>query len=88
MKAEIDVTQTVEVTVPNGFFTEDFMAEFRKDFYAFYSPEEHLHHLAQLYARGLIHEQSFVEGYGKVEELGFKFSVECTEHRTLQIEGA
>lgn len=73
MKTPIEVAYTVSVEVPDGFFTDDFMKEFRESFYEFYTVEQHMQHLAQLYVRGLAHNDSFIEGYGDARELGIKF---------------
>lgn len=75
MKKIIEVTQAVSVEAPDSLFTDSFMEEFRKYFYDFTTPQEHLEHLAQLHARGLANEYSFIEGYGKASELGIKFEV-------------
>jgi hypothetical protein len=78
MKKTVEVTQTIEVEVPESLLTEKFMEEFRKDFYDFFTPEDHFCHLAQLRARGLYGNESFIEGYGHADELGIKFKVGTT----------
>lgn len=74
MKSIIEVTHEVEVEVPDTLLTEEFMAEFRKHFYPFTTAREHLEHLAQLNVRGLADNHSFIEGYGKADEIGINFS--------------
>lgn len=72
---EIEVRQTVKVTLDESKFTPEFMQEFRASFFLFETVEEHAEHVAQLAARG-IHDFSkyrrdeFVEGYGPIGEFG------------------
>jgi hypothetical protein len=73
MKRIVEVTQSVAVEVPDTLFSPEFMAEFRRYFYDFETPEQHLEHLAQLHARGLAHDDSFIEGYGDAKTVGIKF---------------
>lgn len=79
MKKMSLVTQTIEVTVDESKFTDEFMNQFRKDFYDFDSVDDHIRHLAQLYARGVVDEfTTFIEGYGKPQDMGISFyAVEC-----------
>jgi hypothetical protein len=72
------VTQDVSVTVDETKFTEDFMQEFRESFFNFDSIDDHLEHLAQLYARGLVSDwdpEEFIEGYGPMKDMGIKFEI-------------
>jgi hypothetical protein len=83
-KYKVIVTQMVEIDVDETKFTEAVMEEFRRSFYDFLTVEEHVSHLAQLYARGLINEfnrDHFVEGYGPIKDwsLTFRSVVEDTE---------
>jgi hypothetical protein len=73
---EIDVIQTIKVTVDETKFTSEFMEEFRQGFYPFETLQEHVEHLAQLYARGLVDDcpNQFIEGYGPAREMGIKFT--------------
>lgn len=73
MTREVEVAQVVEVEVDEKKFTPDFMAEFRRDFYPFLSIEDHLRHLAQLHARNIAGNDSFIEGYGPAKEMGIRF---------------
>lgn len=73
MKRLVDVTQTVEVEVDESKFTPEFMQEFRNSFYSFHTINQHLEHLAQLYARGL--DRDFIEGYGPAQDFGIRFSL-------------
>ena len=72
---EVTVTQRVEVTVDETKFTDEFMAEFRQNMYPFDTIQDHILHLAQLYARGITDDfpGDFIEGYGRPAEFGIKF---------------
>lgn len=76
MKATVEVTQFITIEVPDSLLTEEFMKNFREYFYDFEDPEEHLKHLAQMYARGVASEFSFIEGYGDPQKVGIKFKSE------------
>ncbi len=73
----VAVTMTIRVTVDNQKFTPEFMAEFKENFYNFTSLDDHLEHLAQLYARG--EDSAFIEGYGDVSDMGIAFEQEAVE---------
>ena len=70
---QVTVTQTIRVTVDESKFTPEFMREFRQSFYEFDSLDDHIKHLAQLCARGIADDFSFIEGYGKASDMGIKF---------------
>lgn len=72
-RRRVEVTQVVAVTVDEEKFTPEFMAQFQMMMFPFDSIDDHLTHLAQLYARGIVDEGSFIEGYGPAEEMGIKF---------------
>lgn len=76
MTKEIDVLQTVEVTVDEAKFTPEFMEEFRQYLYDFDTVEEHIEHIAQLAARGVIETPCFIEGYGDSQLMGIKAEVQ------------
>lgn len=78
----VSVTQVVSVTVDETKFTNEFLAEFRRDFYRFHTLDDHIEHLGQLYARGLFNgmPDEFVEGYGPAREFGI--AVKCLPDRT------
>lgn len=63
MKKSILVTQLVEVEINESFFSEEFLKEFREVFYNFHTINDHMKHIAQLSARGLIGSGSVPEGY-------------------------
>lgn len=71
---QVEVVQLVEVTVDETKFTPEFMAEFRESFYDYSTVNDHIEHLAQLQARGLINmpeiNNRFIEGYGPANEMG------------------
>ena len=69
----VRVEQIIEVSVDETNFTPEFMAEFNRSFYRFGSIRNHVEHLAQLYARGIVDNRSFIEGYGWASEFGIKF---------------
>lgn len=68
------VTQIVEVKIDESKFDSEFMKEFREVFYDF-SINDHIRHLAQLHARGIATNYSFIEGYGEAEEMGIEFNI-------------
>lgn len=72
----VEVTQAVVVDVDESKFTEEFMQAFREGFYDFDDIEDHVQHLAQMEARGLIGYDRFVEGYGDIREMGVKMFIE------------
>jgi hypothetical protein len=68
-RARIKVSQVIEVYYDPEKFSEEWMKDFRSYMYDFYDVEDHLEHLAQMYARGLIHDVSSMqeaEGYGNL----------------------
>ena len=81
----IEVTQTIEVELDPAKFDDAFMEEFRESFFPFYDLEDHAEHIAQLQARGVIDLEgyispnTFVEGYGPVQDMGIKARVIDTE---------
>jgi len=72
---EIEVTRRVQVTLDESKFDEKFMREFDRWFYDFGRDiNRHVKHLAWLYAAGRIGGlDRFVEGYGKLSEMGISF---------------
>lgn len=81
----IQVTQTIKVTVNEAKFTSEFMAGFRDAFYPFDDLNEHIEHIAQMTARGLLTgmEDEFIEGYGKVIDMGIKAEVVDVETEVI-----
>jgi hypothetical protein len=78
-KRTIRVTQWIEVSYDDDKFTEEFMKEFQEVFYPFDSVDEHIKHIAQMFARGVISNHGFVEGYGDIRNFGVKCTVEDYE---------
>lgn len=75
---QVDVTQRIEVTIDETKFNEAFLSEFRDSFYDFHSTDDHIKHLAQMTARGIMNgfsSSEFVDGYGPIGEMGIKTSV-------------
>lgn len=67
----VEVRERVRVTVDESKFTPQFMESFRRVFYDFDSIEDHVKHIAQAYARGLINtSRDFLEGYGPLDQFG------------------
>jgi hypothetical protein len=73
-----EVVQVVRVEVDETKFTPQFMEEFRAIMYPFQTLDQHLEHLAQLHARGIVDDYSFIEGYGPAADMGIKFHVADT----------
>jgi len=70
---EVEVVLHVKVTVDETKFTQEFMTEFRRIICPLYSLDDHLEHLAQMYARGVVNDRAFIEGYGQASGMGIKF---------------
>jgi hypothetical protein len=70
---DVEISIRVRVTIDDDKFTPEFMEEFCKLFYTFSNTDRHVEHLAQLYARNLADETSFIEGYGPAADMGIKF---------------
>jgi hypothetical protein len=58
----------VEVQLDETKFDEAFLEEFRDSFYQYHDLDEHVAHIAQLEARGLL--DNFTEGYGEIADFG------------------
>lgn len=83
VKYTVTVTQIVEVELDETKFDEAFMAEFRESFFSFDTVEDHVGHIGQLVARGLVDtgwkRDDFIEGYGPAHEMGISARVLETE---------
>lgn len=79
MKFDTEYTSYWTVELDENKFTKDFMAEFRESFYPFYALEDHAEHITQLYARGVVEGDEFIEGYGKPSEAGIKVTLIVTD---------
>lgn len=75
MKKIVKVTQYIEVEVDEAKFDEDFLKEFKENFYEFDNINEHIEHLARLYAKGMVGgtPNSFIEGYGEQRDMSISF---------------
>ncbi len=74
------VNQTISVEVDESKFTPEFLSAFRESFYDLETLDDHYEFLAELYATGRIeHESDFVEGYGKLSDMGVKLRKIDTE---------
>lgn len=78
-KKTVYVTLTIDVEVDETKFTDEFMQEFRDTFYQFNKLDDHIEHLAQLHARGIYDDDSFIEGYGPASDMGIRLSHIDTE---------
>lgn len=79
-KFSVTVTQEVIVELDETKFDEKFFIEFRESYYNFLTLEQHIEHLAQLGARGLISMiDPFIEGYGPAKDMGIEVKVQDTE---------
>lgn len=92
MKRTVTVTQTVTVDVKDDVFTQEMLDAFADAFYSFSTVDEHIEHLAQLAARGLLEPSNgydnlveFVEGYGPAKAILNSIEIEGVE---TVIEGA
>lgn len=84
MKRTVDVTISVEVETDDSIFTPEFLEDFRSYMYPFQNIEDHVKHLAQLEARGLL--SGFVEGYGSLKMCGVNAKTVSTEMEIVSIE--
>lgn len=65
---------SVSVTIDPKKFTKKFLKDFAATFYKFTTVQQHVDHLAQLYARGVVNSMTtFIEGYGDIKEFGISF---------------
>lgn len=74
----VSVAQTVSVTIDESKFDERFMADFRNGFYPFFEVTDHVEHIAQLQARGVVELEftsEFIEGYGPSSDMAIKAKV-------------
>ena len=79
IKKTVIVTQEVEVEVDETLLNDSFMRDFRSYMFDL-DFKGHIEHLAQLAARGLIQSKGeFVEGYGKICDMGISVRVGDTE---------
>ncbi len=72
MRREVTVVQRIQVEIDEEKFDPKFLQEFAETFYDFKTVEEHILHLGQMFARGIMPECGFVEGYGELAEMGIK----------------
>jgi hypothetical protein len=84
----VEVRSYVEVRLDETKFTPEFMQEFRDSFYPFMTLKAHAEHLAQLAARELIPENSpeaFVEGYGKIQDMGISIDIRGGDQSAVEV---
>lgn len=84
---DVEVKQIVRVTIDETKFTPEFMEEFRRFFFPYDTIDDHLEHIAQLVARGVVdfdwRGDSFIEGYGHAKEKGISATVVGQEQEVL-----
>lgn len=86
-KFRVTLTQEVEVTVDETKFTEEFLEEFRRVFYALNTVEEHAAHLGKLRMQEGVYESSEVEGYGVLRDFGVSFDNDYDEEPEVEAIG-
>jgi hypothetical protein len=78
VKRTVIVTHEIEVTVDETKFTPEWLAEWRESYYRFWTVEDHIRHIGQLAARGMLNE-TFTEGYGPLADMGIEARVVSLE---------
>ena len=64
---KIQIITTVNIKVDESQFTDEFMREFRRSFYEFYTAQDHIEHLAWIVSQsGGV--PRLIEGYGYIPE--------------------
>lgn len=88
-KFRVVVEQEIEVTLDETKFTQEFMEEFQRGFFPFYSLAEHAEHIGQLQAREIIdltgRLSEFVEGYGDSAEMGINTRIAAFDSYATEI---
>jgi len=82
MRIKVTTVHYVNVEIDESKFTDEFMQEFRSDFYNFWTIGDHVKHIARLYANGGVSEfdkQHFIEGYGAQCEMGISVSTDTVD---------
>jgi hypothetical protein len=76
-RASVVVAQTITIEIDESKFDDQFMEEFRQSFFPFFDIDDHIEHIAQLQARGVIdlefNKTEFIEGYGPAHEMGIRY---------------
>ena len=77
----IEVVIAVKVTVDESKFTPEFMDEFKESFYQFDDLDDHMKHIAQMEARGILtgSANEFIEGYGLAMDMGIECEIESVD---------
>ncbi len=93
VKRLVEITMQVEVQTDDSKFTDQFMEEFRADFFPFHDMNDHAKHIAQLAAREVaefsVHVPTeFVEGYGPIGEMGISVESVSMEMEVLATRAA
>lgn len=80
----VEVRQTLNITVDETKFTEEWMEEFRSYMYRFRTLDEHIMHIAQCAARFDMNENDFLEGYGILKDMGIKIKFIDQEEEIME----
>jgi hypothetical protein len=81
----VQVTFLIKVTVDETKFTDEFMEDFRRDFYPFDDIDDHIRHLGQLAVREYMEsDNAFIEGYGRVCDMGISTEFEAQEEDIVE----
>lgn len=81
-KFEVEVLRTVLVSIDETKFTKEFYDEFTSYIDSTMDNlEDHIEHLAWLFAAGRADDTDFIEGYGPAKDFGIKFQ-EIDDHIT------
>lgn len=71
MTKTVTVMQELKVTVDEARFTDEFMEAFSKCFFQTLTIEEHIEHIAEMFAKGVVtSDAQFLEGYGVLRAFG------------------
>lgn len=78
-----NVIQEIEVTIDETKIDDDFITEYVEYFSPYYELEDHMKHLAFLFAEGIVDNDEFIEGYGETKDMGIHFKRTYTEIEEL-----
>ena len=85
----VTLEYVVDVEVDETKFTDQFMEEYSISITKRTTIDEHMQNLAIMYARGLIDyypfPDAFIEGYGKMSEMGIKLDLEFRDTEVREI---
>lgn len=80
MTKTILVEHSIDVTVDESLFTDEFIEAFKKSLYPLDDIQEHIEHIALCMAKGVIHsDRDFLEGYGILRDFGVTIKKNYTD---------